>query len=61
MKNKKEEHKELATSILSLVGGEENIDNVIHCITRLRFYLKDDSKADTGSIENLSGVMGVAR
>ena len=61
MKNKKEEHKQLATSILTLVGGEDNIENVIHCITRLRFYLKDDSKADTEAIENLSGVMGVAR
>lgn len=61
MKNKKNDHQQLAKSILSLVGGEENVENVIHCITRLRFYLKDDSKADTDALEQLSGVMGVAK
>lgn len=61
MKNGKTNYKELASAILDLVGGEENIEEVIHCITRLRFYLKDESKANTVAIENLSGVMGVAR
>lgn len=61
MKNKKDDHQQLATEILSLVGGEENVENVIHCITRLRFYLKDESKADTDALEELSGVMGVAK
>lgn len=61
MKNKQEEHKELASSILDLVGGEQNIDQVIHCITRLRFYLKDESKANRNALEDLSGVMGVVQ
>ena len=59
MKNKQEEYKQLATDILSLVGGEENVDKVIHCVTRLRFYLNDRTKADQEALEELSGVMGV--
>lgn len=61
MANRKEEDKQLASSILSLVGGEENVDNVIHCVTRLRFYLNDEGLADTEAIEELAGVMGVTK
>ena len=35
----------LGKNILKLVGGEANVDSVAHCATRLRFRLKDDSKA----------------
>ena len=59
MTKKETDYKQLAEEILTFVGGEENVDNVIHCITRLRFYLKDDSKADKESLEELSGVMGI--
>lgn len=59
MKNKQKEYKQLATDILSLVGGKENVDKVIHCVTRLRFYLNDRTKADQEALEELSGVMGV--
>jgi Phosphotransferase system IIB components len=33
--------------IIELVGGKENIKTVVHCMTRLRFTLVDDSKAQT--------------
>lgn len=46
----------LAKSIVELVGGVENIDSLHHCQTRLRFELKDDSKAQTEQIEQLDGV-----
>ena len=59
MAKKETDYKQLAKDILALVGGEENVDNVIHCITRLRFYLKDESKADKDKLEGLSGVMGI--
>lgn len=49
----------LAEKIIAGVGGSGNIENVIHCVTRLRFYLKDKSQADTDEIEKLTGVMGV--
>ncbi|MXQ52070.1 PTS transporter subunit EIIC [Salinicoccus hispanicus] len=60
MKNKRENYQELARQIVEQVGGEENIDNVIHCVTRLRFYLKDPKLPDTEKIKDLDGVMGVA-
>ena len=51
-------YKELAEKILQLVGGEENITSLVHCATRLRFTLKDESKAQTDKIKKLKGVMG---
>ena len=43
MKNKSEDYKQLARSVLAGVGGASNVEKVIHCVTRLRFYLKDRS------------------
>ena len=37
---------ELAEDILKHVGGKENVNSLKHCVTRLRFDLKDESKAD---------------
>jgi len=50
---------ELAKEILRLVGGERNILHVTNCVTRLRFALKDETKAETSLIEQLDGVLGV--
>lgn len=50
---------ELSSQILEHVGGKENIKSVTHCITRLRFKLKDVDKADTEVIEKLPGVIKV--
>lgn len=49
----------LAADIIQGVGGAQNVDKVIHCITRLRFYLKDHTVADDHKIESLNGVAGV--
>ena len=38
-------YEELARDILENVGGEENVTGLRHCVTRLRFNLKDESKA----------------
>ena len=59
MKNDNEHYNTLATAVIELVGGEENIEKVMHCVTRLRFNLKDRALADKSAIENLKGVMGV--
>ena len=40
-------YENLAQEIVEKVGGEANINSLTHCITRLRFKLKDESKADT--------------
>ena len=52
-------YENIAANILELVGGEKNVDHVAHCATRLRFNLKDDTKADTEAIKKIKGVMGI--
>lgn len=48
----------LAQEILELTGGKENISLVTHCMTRLRFVVKDESKIKVKEIENLKEVAG---
>ena len=50
---------ELAKALVPLIGQKENIIGVTHCITRLRFILKDEALADTQAIEGLPGVVKV--
>lgn len=50
-------NQELAAKIVELVGGEQNISGFTHCATRLRFNLKDNSKADTKALSALEGVL----
>jgi len=52
-------YKELSESILAGVGGKDNIKSVMHCATRLRFKLKDNSKADSAGLKNNPGVIMV--
>ncbi len=52
---------ELAASIVELVGGSENVVSVAHCITRVRFKLKDESKANDDAISALPKVIKVMR
>lgn len=51
-------YEELASKVLELVGGKQNISYVTHCVTRLRFNLKDKSIAKVSEIGDLNGVMG---
>jgi len=52
---------QLAHDIIENVGGPENVNSLIHCITRLRFYLKDESIAKTSVISELDGVIDVTK
>ncbi|MBU8786142.1 MULTISPECIES: beta-glucoside-specific PTS transporter subunit IIABC [Bacillus] len=52
------DYNKVSKDILQLVGGEENVQSVIHCMTRLRFNLYDNGKADRAKLENVPGVMG---
>ncbi|EXJ23985.1 PTS system, beta-glucoside-specific IIB component [Alkalibacterium sp. AK22] len=54
-------YEELAKDILSNVGGKENISSVTHCITRLRFKLKDENKANTDVLKNMDGIVTVMK
>lgn len=50
---------ELSQNIVTLVGGKENIVMFIHCVTRLRFNLKDKGLAKLEDIKQLKNVLGV--
>ncbi|EDO1077350.1 PTS beta-glucoside transporter subunit IIBCA [Listeria monocytogenes] len=52
---------DLAKEVVKLVGGKENILSVIHCVTRLRFKLRDENLAETEKIKTLKGVMTVVK
>lgn len=54
-------NKQLAESIIENVGGQENIVSLVHCATRLRFVLKDESKADAEIIKKQTGVITVVQ
>lgn len=49
----------LAKIIIQNVGGKSNIGSLEHCITRLRFRLKDESKANTELLKNTDGIVTV--
>src|SRR5699024_9931843 len=50
----------LAEDIIAKIGGKENIKAHTHCVTRLRFNLMDESKANTEAIKAIPGVLGVS-
>ena len=52
-------YQETANEILFHIGGAENIREMTHCFTRLRFELRDPGKADRGKIERIEGVIAV--
>ena len=54
-------HKQLAMDVLQAVGGQENVQSVVHCATRLRFQLKDESKAQTDVLNQHPGVIKVVQ
>ncbi len=58
---KKEKAIQIANEVLEQVGGKDNVSKVLHCQTRLRFNLKDESIADNDKIEAINGVLGVVR
>ena len=51
-------NKEIAKNVLEAVGGAANVSSVTHCMTRLRFVLKDQSIPKSKEIEKIPGVVG---
>ena len=51
----------LSEDILKHVGGKENINSLKHCVTRLRFDLKDEYKANDNYLKNRDGVVTVVK
>lgn len=54
----KKNYNEMAKKIVTEIGGEENVINLYHCITRLRFRLKDSSVAHN-NIDQIKAIPGV--
>jgi len=54
-------YEQLAKDILANVGGKENVNSLVHCVTRLRFKLKDEKKANTEVLKNMDGVVTVMK
>ena len=54
-------YEELAADIVKNVGGKENVNSLAHCITRLRFKLKDEGKANTDVLKAMDGVVTVVQ
>ncbi|OMF65381.1 beta-glucoside-specific PTS transporter subunit IIABC [Paenibacillus sp. FSL R5-0766] len=51
-------HRELSKEIIQLTGGQENITQAWHCITRLRFNVREQNKVQLEQIKALHGVLG---
>lgn len=54
-------YSELATAVINNVGGKENVKSLRHCITRLRFVLKDESIANDEIIKSMKGTIGLVK
>ncbi len=53
--------KEMAPKIVEYIGGKDNVSAHTHCMTRLRFVLKDDSKVNEEELKKVDGVKGVVK
>lgn len=52
-------YEELSKKIIENVGGKDNVQSLTHCITRLRFKLKDEAKANDDVLKNMDGVVTI--
>lgn len=55
------DYESTAKKILHKLGGKENVISLVHCMTRLRFTLKDESIVDDESVKKIKGVMGIMK
>lgn len=61
MSNKNSQYEKTGQAVLTAVGGAANVTSVTHCMTRLRFNLKDASVPNDDQVREIKGVIGVAR
>lgn len=57
----KMKYEKLSKEIIEAVGGKENIISLQHCMTRLRFVLRDDTLAKDEVIESIDGVLSLIK
>ena len=58
-KNFMDKNYKIAEAVLENIGGRENVKDVVHCATRLRFHLYDESKVNEENLKNTDGIFGV--
>jgi beta-glucoside PTS system EIICBA component len=52
-------NEQLIVDVLKYIGGKDNIASVAHCMTRLRFTLKDNALVDKQALKSVKGVLGL--
>jgi PTS system, glucose subfamily, IIA component len=57
--NRIEQNQHFVSELLELLGGIQNVSNITHCTTRLRFVLKDRKRVNAQQIEDREGVLGI--
>lgn len=55
---KKKNYDELSKQIVEAIGGKENVSFITHCLTRLRFNVKEKGRINVEQINDLNGVIG---
>lgn len=55
----KKDYGRSAEKLVNAMGGKDNITRVFHCMTRLRFYVKDKSKIDEAGVKKLPEISGI--
>ena len=58
---KMKDYSKLASKIIENVGGKDNVESLTHCVTRLRFRLVDESKANDDVLKSMEGVITVVK
>ncbi|KRM86432.1 PTS system sucrose-specific transporter subunit IIABC [Lacticaseibacillus thailandensis DSM 22698 = JCM 13996] len=56
-----DKYQTIATGIYAHIGGPQNVAKLIHCMTRVRITVRDDSKVDVDGLKKVPGVLGVAQ
>lgn len=51
------DHKKMGDDIVRLVGGEANINGLVHCATRLRFDLKDSKRPNAKRLKSMTALL----
>ena len=54
------DYSKTAAAVLKNVGGEANVQSLVHCATRLRFVIRDESKIDKAGMKATLGVIATA-
>ncbi|AVQ44840.1 beta-glucoside-specific PTS transporter subunit IIABC [Clostridium botulinum] len=54
-------YEKMASEILKAIGGQENINSLVHCATRLRFNIKSEEKANDEEVKSIKGVLSLVK